>query len=224
MGGENSFEMTDIELGELILEEFKNKHLGVTNSYLEIHEPIYENGKLRIDRIDREKKDQIVVAYVPVKDEYFFFAIYIDTKISEIFTISTESRNLVSLIFTSETMTSGELQSLTMLSCQECWNTGDKEPNKKTIFHSSGIEFEPNPEPDEIEDKLEKLLAFIESDKEGIIALSNKAKGFIHVLMDFHYGNHLLGGLCLKSEVIKRIGALNISVDFQITAWGKSFK
>src|SRR5690349_249082 len=133
--------MTDVEISKLITEEFSEKTLGVTSQYLEIHEPIYENKQLKIERIDREKNDETIIAYLPVKDEYFFFAIYIDKKAGEILNISTESRNLVSLIFASENMLSDELKTLTKLTCQDFWNKGDKKPNRTTTYKFSGIEF-----------------------------------------------------------------------------------
>jgi hypothetical protein len=216
--------MTDLEISKLILKEFNEKTLGVTSQYLEIHEPIYENGQLKIERIDREKNDDRIIAYLPVKDEYFFFSVYLDKKKGEIFSIGTESRNLVSAIFASENLTSDDLKLLTKLHCQEFWNRGDKKPNSKTTYNFSGIEFYPNPEPDEFEDKLDKLLTFLEGDKDGIISLSSKCKGYIHVLMDFHRGNQLLGGMSIEVETLKRIGDLNLSIDFQFTAWGNGFK
>jgi len=216
--------MTDLEISKLILTEFTEKTLGVTSQYLEIHEPIYKNGQLQIDRIDREKNDDTIIAYLPVKDEYFFFAVYLAKKTGQIFNIGTESRNLISLVFASENMTSDELKTLTKLGCQEFWNKGDKKPNRNATYKFSGIEFYTNPEPDEFEDKLDKLLTFIEGDREGILLLSTKSKGYIHVLMDFHRGNQLLGGMSIEAETLKRMSALNLSIDFQITAWGNSFK
>lgn len=216
--------MTDLEILKLILNEFNKKTLGVTSQYLEIHEPIYANEQLKIDRIDREKLDDTIIAYLPIKNEYFFFAVYIDSKRHKIITIDTESRNLVSLIFTSENKTSDELKILTKLNCQEFWNKGDKKPNKKATYKFSGIEFHPNPEPDEFEEKLDKLLTFIEHDNEGIRLLSTQSEGCIHLLMDFHRGNQLLGGMSIESKTLRRISRLNLSIDFQITAWGNSFK
>lgn len=216
--------MTDLEILKIILKEFDEKTLGVTSQYLEIHEPIYEEGQLKIERIDREKDNDTLIAYLPVKDEYFFFAVYLDNKTGDIFNIGTESRNLVSLIFASESMTSDELKLLTTLNCQEFWNKGDKKPNRKATYQFSGIEFYPNPEPDEFEDKLEKLLTFIENDRKGILSLSAKSKGYIHVLMDFHCGNQLLGGMSMEAKTLKRISELNLSIDFQITAWGNGFR
>jgi len=214
--------MTDSEISKLVLQELETKTLAVTSQYLEIHEPVYENGILRIDRIDREK-DGVIIAYVPVKGEYFSFAVYIDSNAAQVISVGTESRNLVSLVTSSETITSNELKQLTAIQCQEFWNKGDKKPHTKASYSFSGIEFYLKPEPDEFEDKLNKLLSYIETDRSGILALAAKGNAYIKVTMDFHRGNQLLGGLTLDKEILKRITALNLSIDFQITAWGNSF-
>ena len=216
--------MTDIEISKIIHKEFKEKSLLVTSQYLEIHSPIYESEQIRIERIDRDKTNNKVIAYLPVKDEYFFFAVFIDNKTGEILEIDTESRNLVSVVFVSEILNSTQLKSLTKLKCQECWNKGDKIPHKKAFYKHSGIVFYANPEPDGFEDKLEKLLNFLESDKEGILLASTKAKGYIHVSMDFHRGNQLLGSFKMECEIVKRISTLNLEINFRITAWGNNFK
>jgi hypothetical protein len=217
--------MTDLEISDLIVKEFAEKKWGVTEQYLKIHKPIYQKKCLKIDRIDREKEGGIVVTYLPVKGQYFYFAISIDDKNKEIVGFGTESRNLVSIIAASEEINSTELKSFTKLACSESWNKGDRIPNNKSkVYSFSGIEFCPNPEPDEFEDKLEKLITFLETDKKNIITLSNMAYLYVHVCMDFHKGNQLLGGMALGSKTIKRMGNLNLSIDFQITAWGKGFR
>jgi hypothetical protein len=102
--------MDDEEVSELIVKEFFEKKLGVTEQYFKIHEPVYINGLPKIDRIDREFRDNLIIAYLPVKEEYFYFAVYIDTEKKEIFNIGTESRNLVCFRATSEDMDSIGLQ------------------------------------------------------------------------------------------------------------------
>lgn len=52
--------MTDQQAIELIEKEFKDKTLGVTKQYLEIHSPIYSDNKLKVDRIDRDRKDELI--------------------------------------------------------------------------------------------------------------------------------------------------------------------
>lgn len=83
--------MTDQQVIELIEKEFKDKTLGVTEQYLEIHSPIYADNKLKFDRIDRDTKDDYVIAYLPVLDERFYFAVYINTTTNEITGVGTEA-------------------------------------------------------------------------------------------------------------------------------------
>ena len=215
--------MTDKEVAQLVEKEFTEKTLGVTEQYLDIHQPIYKNGQLVIDRIDRESADKII-AYLPVDGEYFFFAVYIDIASKEIFSIGTESGNIVSLIATSETLSSNDLQSFIKIKASERWDKGDLRPNKKLKYNFSGIGFNPNPEPDEFEDKLKKLLIFLQQDKAGVRDLVANSNTFIRVIMDFHRGNQLLGGAVLNSENIKHIADLNLEVSFEITAWGEPFR
>lgn len=173
--------MTDTEISNLIAKEFNEKNLALTKQYLEIHQPVYENDKLKIERIVR--RNDIIVAYLPVKDEYFYFTVIIKAKIQEVFRIDTEPRNLVSLIFTSEHKTSAELQKFTSLKNQESWNIGDKIPHRKRNYTNSGIEFYLPKEPGTFEEKLHNLLHFAEKDFKGMQALSEVSKGYVHVII-----------------------------------------
>ena len=215
--------MTDKEIAQLIDKEFTEKTFGVTEQYLEIHQPIYKDGQILIDRIDREK-DNTVVAYLPVHEEYFFFAIYIDVLTKEIINIGTESRNIVSLIAISEILSSNEIQTFTNLKADESWDKGDLKSNKKSKYTFSGIELIPNPEPDEFEDKLRKLLILLQRYKAGIRTLTANCDAFIKITMDFHGGNQLLGGASLSLENIQILNELNLKVDFDFTARGEPFR
>ncbi len=103
------------------------------------------------------------------------------------------------------------------------WDKGDKW-NDKTFRKYTAVHFEPNPEPDEFEDKLRKLLDYLEQDKEGILSLVEKAEGHIQVAMEFHNGNTMLGGPYISKENIKRMSSLNLEIDFDLYANGKFFK
>ena len=216
--------MTDEEVAQLIENEFITKTLGVTESYLEIHEAVYEEGKLKIDRIDREKQSDVIIAYLPVKDEYFSFAVYIDKQNKEIFNIGTESRNEVSLKATSNTLSSNELQAFTKLKADNTWNKGDLKASKKATYKFSCIKIIPNPEPDEFEDKLTKLLTFLEKDTAGILELTKHANTYIDITIDWHRGNQLLGNVFINLESIKKMNNLNLEINFDFTAWGEPFK
>ena len=207
--------MTTDEIPLLVQQELHSKTFGITEQYLEILSPIYEDQKLKIDWVDRDKEDGSTVVYIPV-DEYFSLAVMLDEETEEILGITTESRNHVSLRVTSEPQSSKELMSLTKLKPTRFWDKGDYKLNKRLRYDFSCIEFTPNPEPDEVEDKIEKLLSYLESDKKGILSLPPNA--YIQVVMDFHYGNQLLGDLTLKRKTLQRLSDLQLEISFDFTA------
>ncbi|MCD0457726.1 DUF4279 domain-containing protein [Chryseobacterium sp. LC2016-27] len=216
--------MTEQQIIELIQKEFKEKTLGLTEQYLEIHSPIYADNKLKIDRIDRDKTDKLIIAYLPVLDEKFYFAVYIDTKSNEVISIDTEAYHRVYFRATSETLSSDELKVMTCLTPTELWNKGDLRKSGKSNYTFSNLTILPNPEPDEFEDKLKKLLDFLERDKEGIKQLVEKTDGYVQVAMEIHNGNGMIGGHNIDIDSIKRMNDLGLSINFDIYVCGNSFK
>jgi hypothetical protein len=79
-------------------------------------------------------------------------------------------------------------------------------------------------QPNALEDKLEKLLTFLEQDREGIRALGKKSKVWVSATIDFHYGNQLLGNALISQDNIKRLADLNLAIEFDLSAWGNPFK
>ena len=158
--------MTDEQIIELIEKEFKEKTLGTTEQYLEIHSPIYVDKKLKVDRIDRETNDGLIIAYLPILDERFYFSVYINTTLIQITNVGTEAYHEVYFRATSEILTANELQTMTKLTPTGGWNKGDLRKNGRSAYKFSSFEILPNPEPDEFEDKLKKLLDFLEQDND----------------------------------------------------------
>lgn len=215
--------MTDKEVFDLIKNELTEQTLGVTEQYLEVHQPVYENGILKIDRIDRESNDDLIVAYLPVEDEYFHFAVYIDPLKKEIFNVGTESRNQVSLCITSENLMLQDLPLLRTIQPIRRWNKGDLRSNKRTTYNYTLVEYEPNPEADEFEDKLLKLLKILSNEKE-LQTLITTANAYVRVVMDFHRGNQLLGAASVNMECLTMLTRLKLPIHFEFAAWGKPFK
>ncbi|RYZ82864.1 MAG: DUF4279 domain-containing protein, partial [Proteobacteria bacterium] len=138
--------------------------------------------------------------------------------------VGTEYFNAVYLKVVSENLSFRELSSLTNLKPTGGWSKGDARKSGKSFFNFSALHFEPNPEPDEFEDKLRKLLDFLEMDKEGIVTLVERASVQLQVATIFHNGNTMLGGHHLDREIIKRLAALSLEVDFDLYAEGNFFK
>ncbi len=205
------------------IEEIEAKTFGETEQFLKIHEVVYEDGKPKIARIDREKKDGTAIVYFPVKEEKFYLAVYVDTepKIS-VRHVGTESYNSVCFSAVSDSLNLEELSRMTKLKSTKGWSKGDK--RGRTLWKFSKFIFEPNLEPDEFEDKLKKLLDILESDKEGITQLAENSDVCIRVAQEFHNGNTMLGGSYIDKESMKRIANLNLPIDFDLYLGGNFYK
>lgn len=214
--------MTDEQAITLIEKELQDKTFGVTEQYLEIHTPIYLNNKLQIERIDRDC-DKFIIAYLPIRDERFYFAVYIDSDSGEIINIGTEPHHRVYFFATSESLSETDLKAMCSLSVDESWNKGDLKKNGRSTHKFSALKIMPNSEPDEFEDKLDKLLTYLETDKKGISQLVEKAEGYIQVAMDIHNGNGMIGGPNISKESITRMHNLKLSINFDLYVGGNSF-
>ncbi|SOD14745.1 DUF4279 domain-containing protein [Pedobacter xixiisoli] len=214
--------MTDQQVIELIEKELKEKTLRTTEQYLAIHNPVYTRDKLKVDRIDREGENELIIAYLPVIDERFYFAIYIDTQNNEIINVGTESDNRVYFRADSDRFGFEELSKMTILKSTGGRNKGDTRGTG--FWKESTIFFEPNKEPDEFADKLKKLLDFLEIDIEGIKRLIREADGYIQVAMEIHNGNTMLGGPHIDSDALKRMSDLELEINFDLYVGGRSFK
>jgi cytochrome c556 len=219
--------MTNSLIIEKAIDEIEAKTFGLTEQFLQIHKIVYADNKPKIARIDTDKENEAII-YFNVENEKFFLAVYIDTKpnISVRWT-NTEPYHSVYFRASSETLSLTELAKLTKLTSTGGRNKGDKRRPGSTseiVWKHSTIDFEPNPEADEFEDKLSKLLDFSEQDKEGVENLINKADySCIHVYSSFHNGNPLLDGHHVEKDQIKRISKLNLEIDFDISADGNFF-
>jgi hypothetical protein len=206
-------------------QEIKDKTWGVTEQFLEVHDVILVDGQPKIDRIDNEKGDGIVIAYLPIKDESFHLAIYLDSKSGfEIKGIETKPYNTVYFRATSDKLNAAELSSMTTLKATKSWDKGEKRKHGDSVQKFSSVVFDPNPEPDEFTDKLKKLLDFLEQDRVGVRRLVDNADGYVQVAMKFHNGNTMLGGPNLDKEIIRRMSELNLEIDFDLYADGNPFK
>ena len=219
--GSNS--MADILIIQKATEELTAKTFGVTEQFLNIHEVVYENDKPIVARVDTEKEDGTAIVYFPIKDEKFYLAIYLDT-IPQVSVrhVGTEHSNSVYLGVSSKTFSMQELSEMTKLEVTKGHSKGDKRGS--TYWKYSKVCFEPNPEPDEFEDKLKKLLDILETDKEGVRQLADKADAWIQVAQEFHIGNTMIGGSFIDKESMKRIADLSLSVDFDLFVGGNLYK
>jgi hypothetical protein len=135
-----------------------------------------------------------------------------------------ESYNDLFFQASSATFDFDNLSALTKLKPTDGWRKGTLRKSGKATYKNTLIRFIPNPEPDEFEDKLNKLLDFLEQDPSGIKKLVEVADGRIQAAIIFHNGNTMLGGVSIGTESMKRIAALNLKIDFDLYAEGKFYK
>jgi hypothetical protein len=217
--------MTDNLIIEKAISELQTKSFGTTQQFLEVHEIEYADNKPKVLRVDTDQEDGTAIVYFAIKGEKFYLAVYLDTSPEvAVRHVGTEPYHSVYFRATSETMNFEQLASLTKLKATNGWNRGDNRKFGNSYHKNSSIHFEPNPEPDEFEDKLMKLLNYLEQDRQGITELVDTANGYIQVATVFHNGNTMLGGHHLDKQIIKRLGALNLKIDFDLYAEGNFFK
>jgi hypothetical protein len=218
--------MTDSLIIEKAIEEVETKAFAVTEQFLKIHKIVYADNKPSIARVDTDKEDEAIV-YFNVVDERFFLAIAVGIKPNvSVGWVNTEPFHSVYFRASSDNLSLVELSQLTKLKSTRGRNKGDKKrpENGTDIFwKQSTIDFEPNPEADQFEDKLNKLLDYLEQDKKGVEQLVNNAGGHIQVYSSFHNGNTMVGGHHIDKEQIKRMSNLSLAIDFDISADGNFF-
>ncbi len=216
--------MTNQTIENIILKELNDKTFAVTEQYLEIHSPIIVDGKLKIDRIDREKDNGVIIVYLPVDNEPFHFAVYIELESSEIIAFDTQAFHNVYFIATSDSYSLKELTAMTKLISTSSHDIGSKRRRGNSIYEFSSFEICPTPEPDEFEDKLKKLLDVLEEDIDGIKQLVQMTDSCIQVASSFHNGNGMIGGHNIDYVDIKRMNEMNLSINFDIYGSGNKFK
>jgi hypothetical protein len=212
--------LADSRIISIIDKEFRERTFGTTQQYLEIYSPVYLDGELKVARIDREKGNQII-AYLPIHDEQFYFAVYIDTDSSAITGVGTEACYKVSFRVTSAALSESELSLMTQLKSTNSWDKGSLRKSGASVYDFSAVEFVPNPEPDELEDKLTGLLYFLEQDKGGVLQLLSAATGYISIAAYYEFNGNK--GIHLENKIIKRLNDLNLAIDIDQYICGKPF-
>lgn len=210
------------------IEEIEQQNFAITEQLFEIHKVVYKEGKPVIARIDLENEEQGAIVYCPIEGEKFYMAIYVDiTPEVEVRWIGTEANFSVYFCGGSETLNAESIISMSNLEPTQYWSKGEKRYkhiDNDAKWRFSKVIYEPNPEPDEFEDKIVKLLDYLERDKEGVRKIVDQYNGYIQVAAMFHNGNSMLGGVHLDVEIMKRLTALNLEIDFDLYAEGNLFK
>lgn len=213
--------MTEQEIRELIQNELTNKEWGFTEQVLEIHSPVYQDGKIIIENIVDDNNEKIV--YLPIVDEHFYLAFWIHTKNKEIIGISIVPGVSIYYKAISENYSSNDLRGITRLEITKSWNKDDQRKSNAGSYGFSCIMIEADKKPDVFERKLDILLSELMKDPDGVKKLSDLADTTIQVVIHYHNGNGMIGGPSLSDKNIKTLADLNLSIDFDFYISGNQY-
>jgi hypothetical protein len=207
--------MNLVEVKEAIEKEIKDRHLSATAKYLKMYNPVYQKGKLQFDAIDKAKEGNIVVAYLPVEEQQFYFAVSVDTDAKRVISFSTEAKYSIFLRATSIVHNVDVLRSFTSLIPTQSWNKGDKNPNANFDYFFSAITFEDKLGAGTLEDKLDVFLSVLEQDTVGLQKLSSASNVYIQVIARHCVAEGNLSSIVWTKDLIKRLSALDIEVNIE---------
>lgn len=189
----------------------------MTQQYLKILEVKYINQIPKIAGIDVNQVENKVTAYVEVKNEYFYLQFVFDTTSNiQIYSVSTVPFIGINFTPTSEELTLEHLLKITSINPT---STISKEE-----FEYNGLVFDSNPEPGQIENKLNLFLNLLESDIEGIKELSKQTNcKHLFLTIIYHAGTENYSGFYLTTQIINRLSNLGFELTFDIYASGNKF-
>jgi hypothetical protein len=217
--------MDNDTIARAAIEELRSPTFGSTEEYLAIHDVKRESGRPVIERVDRERDDDLAIVYVPVERERFYLAIYVQTSDNpRVTSVETEPWHKVYFKASSSALNLTQLRAMTILEPTRTWSKGEPNLKRRIAYEFSGFAIEPNPEPDEFDDKLRKLLDLLERDVSGVRALVESADGYIQVATEFHNGNTMLGGFHIDQGLIRRMAALGLEIDLDLYCGGNLFR
>jgi hypothetical protein len=204
--------------------ELLNPSLGVTEQYFEIHDVERLQSIPEPERVTVDEQANLAIVYFKIQGERFRLAVYLQLQpVIIVYNVATENNSRVYLRATSESLSADEIENMTSLQAGEKFSKGDKRTFGKSIYNYSEVIFEPNPEIDTFENKLDKLLSFLEQDNKGVNLLVDQANAYIQADIDIHFGNGLIGGPLISKENISRICALNLAIEFSQFVTGNPF-
>lgn len=222
--------MTELEerIAQCALKEVEQPTLGTVEQYLEVHELVYENGRPKIARVDTDDPE-LAIVYFPVKGEKFFYALTVSPKELQCWGMYSEPYSRVCLYIQSAVENTNHilacsirLQPTNIKDVKVVRANPDGSTSKHVIAHA--IRFELAPEADSVEDRVTKMLDYLEQDADGVKKLAATYDAGIRVSMDVHDANSMIGGAHLNAKNIKRLGALGLWIDFDIATCGNEFK
>lgn len=197
-------------------------NFAITRQLLSVNELVYENGHLKIEKIELDAQNKRAMVHFPITNGHIFFTVFLETEpsIKVIWTNATDGSRAIFRV-TSDTMGIHELSSLTTIRPTRSWDLGDPHPNGKSVQSFSLFDVEPTPGlTGEIELKINTLLDLLEQDEKGIRKMAENANSRIQIHWHGYIGNGMLGGFQLDQTTLTRLANLQLPIDFDLYADG----
>lgn len=211
------------QLLEKVISEIKNPNFESTREYLNVFEIELEEGKPKVQLIERDVYDDIAVVFVKIKQEPFFLAFSFSKENLELIGTYTENSNQIYFTATSKTMTFKQLSEMTKLTNLKGWSFDQLRPSGKSKYGFSRISYEPiENRAYDFETKLNRLVSDLKSDAEGVIRITTSAKAIVSIHHQMHTSANK--GIIFKNQIIKSLGELNLGIDIDQYVYGEEIE
>lgn len=214
--------MNQNEIIKIVKKELDRPTVGFVKQFLEIHEIQKNAGEPVIVRIETRTREKTALVYLAVKKELFYFLIWMDLKTKKAVWADTEIYSKLTLVAYSRSLSIESMQKLTKIPATKTRKKGEM-LNSKLKRKENQLIFESQIIPDNFETHLTKFIKFLEKDAKGIKKLSAKADVQLHVMLNFHNGNGMLGGFSFSPSILNRLVTMGINIDFDMYATGNKF-
>ncbi len=218
MQSENKDEQKYIDraINEALHPEFE-----VTKQYLKNNDLELENGLPKVVRVDMRLPNGMVGVYLAFKAG-FFLEVHL-TKLPEpaIDFVYVRSANTVSFNATSPKLAYADLAGCLSLKPLSGWSKGENAQNAglNRMFSKVGYQLFVG-ESYDLETQLQLLLTELEKDAAGVLKLTQIGAAYISVYRRQYVSGDT--GIHLDAETIRRLSALNLSVDIDTQIVGTS--
>jgi hypothetical protein len=207
--------MNLVEIKEAVEREINDRNLSASAHHLKLHQPVYNKGKLQFAAVDKAREGNIVVAYLPVAEQPFYFAVSVNTDAARVISFATEAGYTIFLRATSIVHTAEVLKSFTTLIPSRSWSKGDKNPDSNFDFFFSAITFEDQSGAGLLEDKLDAFLNVLEQDTTGIQKLVADSNVYLQIIAHHSISDDNISSFVWSRDLLKRLVALNLEVNVE---------
>ncbi len=209
--------MTNNHLLQIALYEISSPTLDFTQQFLNRYKLKIENDVLKLFNTNNELFPGSTVFFFKHEYKDFYLAIQIgDATPHNVISSWVEPRYSTWFRAMSEDLNFSELSAYTKISPNDGWTKGDPIPNRTVLQRFSAFFVEPDAEIMNYNAQLESLLNILETDSEGIVALTHASECTIRVTTTFFKQLGVPHRHTISATTLKRLHQLNLEIDFDV--------